>query len=91
MRAMINDASALTRFLSVLEEVDGMLTDYVQRTDKALQDAHTIWKDDKFVVFEASIKKYAAQLESVRHELSSECQTKILKTRTKVQEYLNLK
>ena len=91
MRAMINDVSALTRFLTVLDEVDGMLAECVKRTEKALQDAHTVWKDDKYAVFEASAKQYTAQLEAVRSELSSDCQTKIRETLRLLQDYINLK
>lgn len=91
MRAMINDVSALTRFLSVLEEVDGSLGECAQKLDQSLQAAHTIWKDNKYAVFEMSARKYASQLESVRKELVSECQTRILEIRSKVQDYLNLK
>ncbi len=91
MRTMINDVSALTQFLSVLEKADKMLLECIQRTDHALQEVRVVWKDDKFLVFEASAKQYAAQLEAVRSELSSDCQTRILEIRCKVQEYLNLK
>ena len=88
---MINDVSALTRFLIVLEEVDKMLSDYVHLTNQTLQDVSVFWKDNKFSVFEASTKKYIAQLESVRSELSTDCQTRIIEIRCKVQDYLNLK
>lgn len=91
MKAMINDVSALTRFLSDLEKVDGMLAEYARQTNQALQEAHIVWKDEKFAVFEASLNEYVSQLEAVRTELSSECQTRILDIRSKVQEYLNLK
>jgi hypothetical protein len=88
---MINDVSALTRFLSDLEKVDDRLAEYAQRTNQALQEAHTVWRDAKFAEFETSLKEYVSQLEIVRAELSSECQTRILDIRSKVQEYLNLK